>query len=172
VKNAMIAFLGLALAVLGLVLRPAPVFAHTVTMAALPGLSQIFQGSPPENLGLHDGRLSPCPSTPNCVASQNADTIHEITPIPYHGDRDTVRETLLKVLAVVPRTTLIEQQPDYLRVEYTSRLLGFVDDGEFYLPADEKMIHLRSASRLGESDLGVNRRRLEQIRLALEDLGI
>ena len=75
------------------------------------------------------------------------------------------------MLGVVPRTTIIEETEDYIRVESSSRLLGFVDDAEFYLPADEKVIHVRSASRLGESDLGVNRRRLEQIRLAFKDLG-
>ncbi|TAF02184.1 MAG: DUF1499 domain-containing protein, partial [Nostocales cyanobacterium] len=106
------------------------------------------------------------------VVSQNADTKHAIEPIPYHLDRDKVRETLLKVLTVVPRTEVIEQTDNYIHALSKSRIFKFVDDVEFYLPADEQVIHIRSASRVGESDLGVNRRRMEQIRLALRDLNI
>ena len=152
---------------------PVPVWAVTVdTVAALPGLSGMFRGTPATDLGLHNGHLAACPTTPNCVVSQGADPDHEIAPIPYHTDRKTAQETLLKVLTVVPRTIVTQQTEDYIRIESSSRLLGFVDDGEFYFPANAKVIHLRSAARLGESDFGVNRRRLEQIRLALQDLGI
>jgi uncharacterized protein (DUF1499 family) len=108
--------------------------------------------------------------------SQGGDSSHSIDAIPYGGDRQTAYTALLQVLSVVPRTTIIEHNIEandaYIRAESRSRLLGFVDDVEFYLPADQAVIHLRSASRLGESDLGVNRRRLEQIRLALQDLGV
>jgi uncharacterized protein (DUF1499 family) len=79
---------------------------------------------------------------------------------------------LVKVLNVVPRTEIVTQQAAYIRTKSTSRIMGFVDDTEFYFPADEPVIHVRSAARLGQSDLGVNRRRLEQIRLALQDLGV
>lgn len=138
-------------------------------LGALPGLQ--FAGETPE-LGVKNGQLSPCPQTPNCWVSQGADEAHAIAPIEYTGNRATARDLLLKVLKVVPRTEVVAQTDDYIRAESTSRLLGFVDDLEFYLPPEEHLIHLRSAARLGESDLGVNRRRLEQIRLALEDLGI
>lgn len=138
---------------------------------AILGLKNIFQGTPPSNLGLHDGHLTICPSSPNCVVSQDADAEHQIAPISYQGDRDAARETLLNVLSVVPQTEVVKQGDDYLRVEFSTRIMGFVDDGEFYFSPDEKVIHVRSASRLGESDLGVNRRRLEQIRLAMQDLG-
>jgi uncharacterized protein (DUF1499 family) len=130
-----------------------------------------FEGIVPTNLGIHDGQLSPCPSSPNCVVSQKGDETHQIEPISYQTDRKTARETLLKVLSVVPDTTVVEKREDYIHTESRSKLMGFVDDGEFYFPADEKVIQIRSAARLGESDLGVNRRRLEQIRLAMEDLG-
>ena len=141
--------------------------------AVLPGLQGVFAGSPPDNLGARNGRLAPCPPSPNCVVSQAGDdTVHEIAPIAYQGDRNAARSTLLKVLGVVPRTEVLVEEDNYIRVEFTTRLMGFVDDGEFYLPSDESVIHVRSASRLGESDLGLNRRRLEQIRLALKDLGL
>ncbi len=123
-------------------------------------------------LGVKDGYLSPCPESPNCVVSQNADSTHAISPIEYHTDLATARETLLKVLTVVPRTEVVEQTENYIRAESKSRIFKFVDDVEFYFPSDEPVIHLRSASRVGESDLGVNRRRMEQIRLALGDLNV
>ncbi|MBH8554911.1 DUF1499 domain-containing protein [Nostocaceae cyanobacterium CENA357] len=124
------------------------------------------------SLGVDNGHLSSCPASNNCVVSQDADPKHAIDPIAYHVDHDTARETLLKVLSVVPRTEVIEQKDNYIHALSKSRIFKFTDDVEFYLPQDESVIHLRSASRIGESDLGVNRRRLEQIRLALRDLNI
>ncbi|MDJ0592814.1 MAG: DUF1499 domain-containing protein [Pleurocapsa sp. MO_226.B13] len=123
-------------------------------------------------IGLENGQLSPCPSSPNCVVSQNGDADHEIEAIPFTSDRATAKETLLKVLSVVPRTEVVEQTDNYIHAESTSRIFKFVDDVEFYFPEDENTIQVRSASRVGESDLGVNRRRIEQIRLAMEDLGV
>ena len=131
-----------------------------------------FAGTPPTNLGIQEDHLAPCPSSPNCVVSQGGDVDHQITPIPYEGDRQQAYEALVNVLSVVPRTEIVTQTDYYLRAESHSRLFGFVDDVEFYLPETKSVIHMRSASRLGESDLGVNRRRLGQIRLALQDLGI
>jgi len=129
-----------------------------------------FEGNLPDNLGVKDGFLSSCPTSPNCVVSQNADETHYIQPITYEVDRQNAKETLLKVLSVVPETTIIENTDNYIRTESRSKIMGFVDDAEFYFPEDKKEIEMRSASRLGESDLGVNRRRLEQIRLAMADL--
>jgi uncharacterized protein (DUF1499 family) len=123
-------------------------------------------------LGVSDGHLASCPASPNCAVSQNADSKHFIEPITYHVDRDTAKKTLLQVLTVVPRTTVKEETDDYIYALSKSRIFRFVDDVEFYLPKDENVIHMRSASRIGDSDLGVNRRRLEQIRLALRDLNI
>jgi uncharacterized protein (DUF1499 family) len=114
--------------------------------------------------------MAPCPTTPNCVVSKGADAGHQIEPLVYQGDRDTAYADLLKVLTVVPRTVVTEKTDTYIRAESTSRIFHFVDDLEFYFPTGEKLIQVRSAARVGESDLGVNRRRLEQIRLALKDL--
>ncbi|MBN3890045.1 MAG: DUF1499 domain-containing protein [Nostoc sp. JL31] len=124
------------------------------------------------SLGIDNGHLSSCPASDNCVVSQNADEKHAIDPIAYHVDRNAAREILLKVISVVPRTEIVEQTDNYIHALSKSRIFQFVDDVEFYLPPNESVIHLRSASRVGESDLGVNRRRAEQIRLALRDLNI
>jgi uncharacterized protein (DUF1499 family) len=124
------------------------------------------------NLGVESGHLSPCPSSPNCVVSQNGDTRHAIAPITYHVERDKAKEIVLKVLTVVPRTEVIEQTDNYIHAISKSRIFKFVDDVEFYFPKNESVIHIRSSSRVGDSDFGVNRTRLEQIRLALRDLDI
>jgi uncharacterized protein (DUF1499 family) len=123
-------------------------------------------------LGVDNGHLSSCPASDNCVVSQDGDSKHAIDPIAYHIDRDTARKTLLKTLSVVPRTEVIEQTDNYIHALSKSRIFKFIDDVEFYFPPNESVIHVRSAARVGESDLGVNRRRLEQIRLALRDLNI
>ena len=124
------------------------------------------------NLGVNNSHLAACPASPNCVVSQDGDAKHAIDPITYHVDREQAKETLLKVLTVVPRTEVIEKTDSYIHALSKSRIFKFVDDVEFYFPDDGKVIHMRSASRVGESDLGVNRRRMEQIRLAMEDLDV
>jgi uncharacterized protein (DUF1499 family) len=123
-------------------------------------------------VGINENHLTSCPTSPNCVVSQNGDEKHAIDPIPYHGDRDKAKETLLKVLTVVPRTEVVEETDNYIHALSKSRIFKFTDDVEFYFPTDENVIHVRSASRVGESDLGVNKRRIEQIRLAMQDLNV
>lgn len=124
------------------------------------------------DLGVNNGHLAACPASPNCVVSQDGDAKHAIEPISYHVDRDRAQEALVKVLGVVPRTEVIEQTDNYIHALSKSRIFKFVDDVEFYFPKDENVIHMRSASRVGDSDLGVNRRRMEQIRLAMQDLDV
>jgi uncharacterized protein (DUF1499 family) len=128
-----------------------------------------FEGNVPTNLGVTDGKLLNCPPTPNCVVSGDADKDHYIEPLSYKGDHTKAFDSFVKILSVVPDTKIVEQKEDYIRTESRSKIMGFVDDAEFYFPSDENVIYWRSASRLGQSDLGVNRRRLEQIRLAFED---
>lgn len=152
-----------------LVFTSSPAMAAPV--AVLPGLKGVFTGTPPADIGVHDTQLSPCPASPNCVSTNSSDEEHTIAPIEYTADRDAVRDRLVAIIQNQPRTKIIEQTDDYVRVEFTSRLMGFVDDTEFYFPPDGHTIAMRSAARLGESDLGVNRRRLEQFRLALQSMG-
>ncbi len=139
-------------------------------VAVLPGLKGVFTGEHPENIGVTNGKLADCPTTPNCVVSQGADEEHAIAPIAYEGERATAKAQLVDILSVVPRTKIIEETDSYILAESESRLMGFVDDTEFYLPENENLIQVRAAARMGESDLGVNRRRVEQIRLAFADL--
>ncbi len=108
--------------------------------------------------------LKTCPKSPNCVSSQAGDPEHAIAPIAYSGSRAEAYALLKKVLAEMKRTTIVAEKEDYLHAEVKSLIFRFVDDVEFYFPAAEKVIHVRSASRVGNSDMGVNRKRVEEIR--------
>lgn len=119
-------------------------------------------GERPSNLGVHNGALTTCPSSPNCISSQAVDDRHRIAPIAISGEPEQAFARLRQVLADRKDTAIINEQPGYLRVEL--RTLLFVDDGEFYLDREQRVIQVRSASRLGYSDLGKNRSRLEDIR--------
>ena len=122
---------------------------------------------PPANLGVHDGRLANCPGSPNCVCSHDTDSQHAITPLSYSTEPDTALQRIVDIVSSLGGK-VVERRDGYLRAEFTSRLLRFVDDVEFYFPSTESIIHVRSASRVGYSDLGVNRQRVEQIRRRFE----
>lgn len=130
----------------------------------------VFAGKRPSNLGVTDGRLTPCPDSPNCVSTQapSSDEAHQMASIPYEGSQDAAKEKLLAVIAAQPRTEIVENRPDYLYVVFRTPVLRFADDVEFYFDAATQQIHFRSASRLGYSDMGLNRRRMEKIQTALE----
>ncbi len=125
------------------------------------------------DLGITDsGKLSPCPATPNCVSSDAADDAHSIDPLALGEDPAIAWEGLLVYLRSDSGYTIIAQDKDYLRAEARTRLLRFVDDVEFHLRPEDKQIAMRSASRIGFSDLGTNRRRLEAVRQALQQAGV
>ena len=124
-------------------------------------------GTRPLNLGVHDGKLAPCPATPNCVSSQSTDKDHAVEPFLFSGTPADAMADLKKVLSGLPRVRIVTATDTYLHAEFTSALFRFVDDVEFRIDADTKTIHLRSASRLGKSDLGVNRKRIEDLRQAM-----
>lgn len=115
-------------------------------------------------LGTPGGRLTPCPGTPNCVNSQDPDARFQIAPIAYTGDGAKALELLRNVILAQPRTRLTEFKDGYMRFEFKTRVFRFVDDVEFLLDRYNKVIQVRSASRLGHSDLGLNRRRVEKLR--------
>ncbi len=132
-------------------------------MLAFPGRITLFAGIRPTNLGVHSDQLAPCPSTPNCVSSQSVDAEHSIEPFAYNSSPEKALTDLKTVIQSLDKTKVITETENYLYVEFTSAIMGFVDDVEFYLDQGTKVIHVRSASRLGESDLGVNRKRIETI---------
>jgi uncharacterized protein (DUF1499 family) len=122
----------------------------------------------PENLGVVNGRLASCPSSPNCVSTQATDADHHIEPISFDEAPDQAIERLRKVIGAVPRLKIVTESGDYLHAEGTSLIFRFVDDVEFFVDREAKVIHFRSASRVGHSDLGTNRARMERIREAFQ----
>ena len=112
--------------------------------------------------------LPPCPSSPNCVSTQATDRSQQIAAYRYQQHMADAQETLKTIVNRLPRTQLVEEHDGYLHYEFTSLLLRFVDDVEFIFDDATKTIHFRSASRTGYSDLGVNRRRMEDIRTLVQ----
>lgn len=121
-------------------------------------------GRRPGTIGISNGTLAPCPESPNCVSSFASDPEHAVAPLDYKDSKKEAFARLRKVLSEMKRTVIITEKEDYIHAEVTSFFFRFVDDIEFYFPASENVIHVRSASRIGHSDLGVNRRRVEEIR--------
>jgi len=122
-------------------------------------------------LGIENGQLTQCPTTPNCVNSQAKDKKHYIEPIFITGTPLEIKNYILKIVNEMERSKIVMAEDNYIRVEFTSKVFRFVDDTEFYFPDTKSKvvtIHVRSASRVGYSDLGVNRKRIEQIRSKLQ----
>lgn len=119
-------------------------------------------GRPPPGLGVIAGQLAPCPGSPNCVSSQAA-AEQRVEPLRYDGDAARARARLLDVLNGMERAHIIQSTDDYLHAEFRSAVFGFVDDVEFYF-SPPGIIQVRSASRTGYYDFGVNRERVETLR--------
>ena len=122
-----------------------------------------FSGKKPSNLGVKAGKLAACPGSPNCVNSQSEDSKSKIDPLPPVSIAQ-----IKQVVESMERTTIIEETDTYLYTEFQSKLMGFVDDVEFYVDSANSVVQVRSASRLGQSDAGVNRKRVEEIRSKLK----
>ena len=121
-------------------------------------------GSRPARLGVTEGKFIPCPDSPNCVSSQSPDQSHAIEPLSYKGTPSEARARLLAVIKSRKRTNIVTEQEHYIHAEFTSAVFRFVDDAEFYVDNTQKVIHVRSAARLGYYDFAVNRKRMETIR--------
>jgi uncharacterized protein (DUF1499 family) len=155
-------------------LAAAVAVATVVLLAA--GQAGWLRGTPPTDLGVRDGRLKPPSPAPNSVSSQAA--LHadhpqrqaaQIDPLPLLAGDDGAA-TIARLAALIAArgdARIVEQRPDYLRVEFTTRWLRFVDDAEFWVDPAAGVVQVRSASRLGRGDLGVNRTRIEALRSAL-----
>lgn len=137
---------------------------RNLTMGIVSLLLVACAGERPQNLGAREGVLAACPSSPNCVSSQARDERQRIAPLAIGGDGAAAFARLVQVARQRPDATVVEQQPGYLRLELRTRL--FVDDAEFLLDTGRSVIQVRSASRIGYSDLGKNRARVEEIRAA------
>ena len=129
-------------------------------LALLPFLTACA-GEPPQNIGVRDGRLTACPDSPNCVSSFENSEEHAIAALDANLDQ------IQQVLLSMDQANIVEQSGNYLYAEFTSSLMCYVDDIEFLFDPASNKTHVRSASRLGYSDLGANRKRIEAIRARL-----
>ena len=120
----------------------------------------------PSNLGVKDGRLAPCKRTPNCVSSQAdaADREHYIAPLAFRGSMQDLR----RAVESMERARLISAERNYLYAEFRTKLMRYVDDVELYYDEKQGVVHVRSASRLGRRDFGVNRKRVEALRALIQ----
>ena len=123
---------------------------------------------PTHRLGVRNGQLDSCPDRPNCVSTRATDAGHQIAPIRLSDSPQDALRRIEAVVRAMPRARIVSSEGDYLHAEFRSLLLGFVDDVEFQIDEAAGYIHFRSASRVGHSDLGTNRRRMEQIRSKLQ----
>ena len=120
--------------------------------------------NPTPQLGLTaTGQLTSCPTSPNCVASYENSQGGRLDPLRFSGSSEEAMNRLAKLVSEMPRARIVTREAAYLHVEFRSRLFRFVDDVEFLAQPDTGQIQFRSASRVGYSDLGVNRKRMEQI---------
>ena len=138
-------------------------------MVMMLGLAMLsFSSATPTNLGVTEGKLAPCPESPNCVSTQTDSQEHLLPSIAWAG---SIEEAIKQIKQVVerdfPRAKLVDEAPDYLRFEFSSLIFRFVDDVEFYVEQTATEIHFRSASRVGHSDLGANKSRMQKISAAL-----
>jgi uncharacterized protein (DUF1499 family) len=126
----------------------------------------MFDWRRPSNLGVKDGRLAPCRPTPNCVSSQAdpADREHYIAPIAFRGRMEELR----RAVQSMARATVITAEGNYVYAEYRTPLMRYVDDVELYYDERAGLVHVRSASRLGRRDFGVNRKRVEELRALIQ----
>lgn len=120
----------------------------------------------PRRLGVNSGRLNNCPASPNCVCSDD-DGAHMVEPMRLVASAAEAWPLVQDAVRKLPRTSIVTHSGTYLHAECTSALLGFVDDLELHLRADQGLIAVRSASRVGHSDFGVNRKRVEALRATL-----
>jgi uncharacterized protein (DUF1499 family) len=143
-------------------------------LVLLAGRLGLLKGKAPQGLGVADGKLKRLSRTPNCVSSQAdlwPDSLQcsyaRIEPLALKGDGATTIAKLAAVVEALPGAKIVERRGDYLYAQFTTAIMKFVDDVEFWFDPQTQVVQVRSASRVGRKDFGVNRGRIEAIRAAL-----
>jgi uncharacterized protein (DUF1499 family) len=152
------------------------IIALVIIAGLLAGQLGLLKGTPPADLGVHDGKLKPPSKTPNSVSSQASlypdhpqRDYADIAPFAVSGQLDVAMDRIARIVEDMEGAKIVAREPGYLYVQFTTRLMKYVDDAGFLFDPVARVIHVRSASRLGSSDLGVNRKRIEFIRQKLQN---
>ena len=114
-------------------------------------------------IGIVDGKLHPCPKSPNCVSTQVIDEKQKMEPINYSGSQKDAKAKIISIINSLKRSKIITNEENYIHIEFRTAIFRFVDDVEFLFDDKEKLIHFRSRARMGYSDMGVNRKRMKEI---------
>lgn len=135
------------------------------------GQAGFLAGKEPGDLGVKDGRLKPPSRTENSVSSQSGlysdhpmKAYAEIAPIKFTGEGRAAIERIKRIVETTEGARIVRAEPAYLHAQFQTKWLKFVDDAEFFADEGAKLVHVRSASRIGRKDFGVNRARIEAIR--------
>ena len=115
-------------------------------------------------IGIVDGKLHPCPKSPNCVSTQAIDEKQKMEPINYSGSLEDAKAKIISIINSLKRSRIITNEENYIHIEFRTATFKFIDDVEFLFDDKEKVIHFRSRARMGYSDMGVNRKRMENIK--------
>lgn len=122
----------------------------------------------PNNIGVNNGRLAPMPNKPNAVSSQTEIMDKRVEPLKFIGDLENSRKLVIDIINTFKNIEIIKNEENYIYVIFSTEKMKYKDDVEFYFDDDKKLIHFRSASRVGYSDMGVNRKRYEDIKKVYE----
>ncbi len=114
-------------------------------------------------IGMVNGKLHPCPKSPNCVSTQAIDEKQKMEPINYSGDLEDAKAKIIGIINSLKRSKIVTNEENYVHIEFRTAAFRFVDDVEFLFDDIEKVIHFRSRARMGYSDMGVNRKRMKEI---------
>jgi uncharacterized protein (DUF1499 family) len=133
-------------------------------IGGLGALAWRSRSMPPVAGGVQNGTLAPCGNQPNCVSSADSRPEWRVAPIAFEADPAGAVEVIKKTLSEMPNARIVSASEGYLHAEFRTPLFGFTDDVELLYDPEQKVIHIRAASRVGYSDLGVNRKRVEEIR--------
>lgn len=149
-----------------------PVILGIIFLVILGVLGGLFYGNrkTPENLGIVNGELAALPSTPNAVSSQTRDQDRRVSPLIFKKDLDLTKATLLEALRAYGGIEVITESDRYIHAVAKTKILRFKDDLEFYFDVALGTVHFRSASRVGHSDMGMNRKRYEHITRLYNDM--
>ncbi|MFN3192025.1 MAG: DUF1499 domain-containing protein [Aureliella sp.] len=126
--------------------------------------------NPASELGVKGRQLGACPDSPNCVSTQAEDEGHRIDAIAFSGTAEEALSAVRKTLESMPRMKVVSEEGNYLHATATTLIMRYVDDVEFLFDETEGTLHFRSASRIGYSDLGANRKRMETFRQRFSDI--